>query len=58
MLERVVALRAGAAADWHDATPAEMSVPTTIGQERATNPFLRARDARELGERRNLKDSF
>jgi len=57
-LEDVVALRAGAAADWHDATPAEMSVPTTIGQERATNPFLRARDARELGERRSLKDSF
>jgi len=57
-LEQVVALRAGAAADWHDATPAEMSVPTTMGQERETNPFLRARDARELGERRTLKDSF
>lgn len=57
-LEGVVALRAGASADWHHATPAEMSVPTTIGQERATNPFLRARDVRELGERRSLKDSF
>lgn len=57
-LARVQALRARRAADWHDATPDEMSVPTTIGDERATNPFLRAADAAELGRRRAMKDSF
>ncbi len=51
-------MRANAAADWHDATPAEMSVPTTIGDERRTNPFMRASDAEELGRRRAMKDSF
>ena len=56
--ERVARARSGAAADWHDATPAEMTVPTTIGDERAINPFMRARSALELGERRALKDSF
>jgi hydroxyacylglutathione hydrolase len=34
--------RAKAAPDWHDATEAEMTVPSTIGEERATNPFMRA----------------
>jgi hydroxyacylglutathione hydrolase len=57
-LARVRAARARRAADWHDATPDEMTVPTTIGEERATNPFLRAADAAELGRRRALKDSF
>jgi hydroxyacylglutathione hydrolase len=57
-LERVQAIRAGAAPDWHDATPAEMTVPSTIAEERATNPFMRARDAAELGRIRKLKDSF
>lgn len=57
-LARVQALRAQRAADWHDATAAEMSVPTTLADERATNPFLRANDAAELGRRRALKDSF
>lgn len=57
-LARVRAIRAGRAADWHDATPEEMTVPSTIGEERATNPFLRAGDAAELGRRRALKDSF
>ncbi len=33
--------RAGMAADWHDAGPDEMTVPSTIGEERATNPFMR-----------------
>ena len=56
--ERVAAIRAKAAADWHDATPAEMTIPSTIGEERATNPFMRARDAEELGRRRAAKDSF
>ncbi len=57
-LERVQKIRAGAAADWHDATPAEMTIPSTIGEERATNPFLRAADAAELGRIRQQKDSF
>jgi hydroxyacylglutathione hydrolase len=57
-LARVRAVRARRAADWHDATPDEMTVPSTIGEERATNPFLRAGDAAELGRRRAQKDSF
>lgn len=36
----------------------EATVPTTIGLERATNPFMRARDAAELGARRAAKDAF
>ncbi|VVS97024.1 Hydroxyacylglutathione hydrolase [Sphingomonas sp. EC-HK361] len=36
----------------------EATVPTTIGLERATNPFLRARDAAELGRMRQEKDGF
>jgi hydroxyacylglutathione hydrolase len=36
----------------------EATVPTTIALERATNPFMRARDAAELAERRAAKDSF
>jgi hydroxyacylglutathione hydrolase len=55
---RVQALRAAAAPDWHDATPVEMTIPSTIGEERETNPFMRARDAAELGRRRALKDRF
>ena len=39
--------RAKKAADWHDATDAEMTVPSTIGEERATNPFMRV-DAPEI----------
>ena len=57
-LERVCEIRSNAAADWHDATPREMTIPSTIGEERATNPFLRARDAEDLGRIRALKDSF
>ncbi len=57
-LERVRAIRANRAADWHDATPAEMTIPSTIGEERRTNPFMRARDAAELGRLRAEKDSF
>jgi hydroxyacylglutathione hydrolase len=34
--------RARAAPDWHDATADEMTIPSTIGEERATNPFMRA----------------
>ena len=35
----------------------EATVPTTIGAERATNPFLRAPSASELGRIRALKDA-
>ena len=34
------------------------TLPSTIAVERATNPFMRARDAAELGERRTAKDAF
>ena len=36
----------------------EATVPTSIGQERATNPFLRASSAEQLAEFRRAKDSF
>jgi hydroxyacylglutathione hydrolase len=36
----------------------EATLPTTIAQERATNPFLRATSAVQLGERRAAKDAF
>jgi hydroxyacylglutathione hydrolase len=51
-------VRAKAAADWHDATPEEMTIPSTIGDEKKTNPFMRSPDAAELGRRRTLKDNF
>jgi hydroxyacylglutathione hydrolase len=57
-LTQVRAIRARRAADWHDATPDEMTVPSTLAEERATNPFLRAADAAELGARRAQKDAF
>jgi hydroxyacylglutathione hydrolase len=57
-LERVEKVRAGAAADWHDATPNEMTIPSTIAEEKATNPFMRAQDAGELGRLRSAKDNF
>jgi len=56
--DRVREIRANAAADWHDATPAEMTIPSTIGDEKATNPFMRSDTARELGRIRELKDDF
>jgi hydroxyacylglutathione hydrolase len=36
----------------------EPTVPTTIGLERATNPFMRAASVVELAERRAAKDCF
>ncbi len=36
----------------------EATVPTTIGQERATNVFMRARDADHLAQLRAAKDAF
>jgi hydroxyacylglutathione hydrolase len=35
-----------------------MTIPSTIGEEKQTNPFMRVPDAAELGRRRSLKDSF
>lgn len=57
-LARARQVRSAAARDWHDATPAEMTVPSTIGDERSTNPFMRAGSVDELARRRSLKDSF
>jgi hydroxyacylglutathione hydrolase len=57
-LARAREVRSRAAPDWHDATPAEMTVPTTIGEEHATNPFMRAGSVDELARRRSLKDRF
>lgn len=34
------------------------TVPTTIGSEKAFNPFLQARDAADFAARRSAKDSF
>jgi hydroxyacylglutathione hydrolase len=34
------------------------TLPTSVGDERATNPFVRARDSIELGRLRAEKDSF
>ena len=36
----------------------EATVPTTIALELDTNPFVRARSAEELAERRLAKDNF
>ncbi|WP_448585937.1 hydroxyacylglutathione hydrolase [Thermaurantiacus sp.] len=36
----------------------EATVPFTLAEEHLTNPFVRARDAAELGERRRAKDHF
>jgi hydroxyacylglutathione hydrolase len=57
-LARARKIRKNAAADWHDATPAEMTIPSTIADEHRTNPFMRAASVEELGERRAAKDSF
>jgi hydroxyacylglutathione hydrolase len=57
-LASVREIRKNAASDWHDATPAEMTIPSTIGEEKATNPFMRSSDAQELARRRTLKDNF
>jgi hydroxyacylglutathione hydrolase len=35
-----------------------VTLPTTIGQERATNPFMRARDVAHFADLRTAKDSF
>ena len=52
------AVRARAEAVFAARAAGEPTVPTTIGLEVATNPFLRARDAAEFGARRAAKDAF
>lgn len=51
LVARMAAVRAARAAG-------EATVPTTIGLERATNPFTRAGDVAEFARRRALKDAF
>jgi hydroxyacylglutathione hydrolase len=36
----------------------EITLPTTVGRERETNPFVRAASVEEFAERRAAKDSF
>jgi len=49
--ERMLAVHAARAAG-------EATVPTTIGLEQATNPFMRAASVEELAARRQAKDNF
>jgi hydroxyacylglutathione hydrolase len=48
-LEWVRERRSKAASDWHDASEAEFSIPSTIADEKATNPFMRV-DSPEIIE--------
>jgi hydroxyacylglutathione hydrolase len=48
-MEWVRERRAKAASDWHDASEAEFTIPSTIREEKATNPFMRV-DSPELIE--------
>jgi hydroxyacylglutathione hydrolase len=52
------ALKARAAAIDAARARGEATVPSTIGEELATNPFLRAADVAEFAARRAAKDSF
>jgi hydroxyacylglutathione hydrolase len=36
----------------------EITVPTTVAEERATNPFVRSTDWQEFARLRSEKDSF
>jgi hydroxyacylglutathione hydrolase len=36
----------------------QITLPTTVAEERATNPFVRARNTQEFAELRTAKDSF
>ncbi|MDI1280869.1 hydroxyacylglutathione hydrolase [Brevundimonas sp.] len=51
-------MRAHAEAIFAARTRGEATVPTTIGVERAYNPFLRAKDAADFAVRRAAKDDF
>jgi hydroxyacylglutathione hydrolase len=48
-LEQVQRTRSKAAGDWHQAGPEEFTIPSTIGEEKATNPFMRV-DSPEIIE--------
>jgi hydroxyacylglutathione hydrolase len=52
------ALKARAEEVRHLRKEGKATVPTTLDQERATNPFLRAKDVEQLAERRKAKDVF
>jgi len=52
------ALRARAAEAAAQRAAGKPTVPTTMAQERATNPFLRAPDVTTLARIRSAKDSF
>jgi hydroxyacylglutathione hydrolase len=52
------ALRARAAEIARQRAEGKPSVPTTIGEEAVTNPFLRAKDAATLARIRTAKDNF
>jgi hydroxyacylglutathione hydrolase len=52
------ALQARAAEVKAQRAAGQPTVPTTIGQEKATNPFMRAKDAARLAEIRTGKDNF
>ncbi|HEY0707252.1 MAG TPA: hydroxyacylglutathione hydrolase [Polyangia bacterium] len=41
-----------------EAFPKAVTTPTTVGLERATNPFVRASSVEQLAERRAAKDKF
>jgi hydroxyacylglutathione hydrolase len=36
----------------------KITLPTTVGEERETNPFVRATNVEEFARRRAAKDSF
>ena len=57
-LEQVKEIRSQRATDWHAATDEEMTIPSTIGEERLINPFMRASSPEELGRIRSMKDNF
>ncbi|MDQ3056448.1 MAG: hypothetical protein M3Q96_01675 [Pseudomonadota bacterium] len=51
-----VSLRLSKVAEMRDR--GAVTLPTSIGEERATNPFMRAADVADLARLRALKDSF
>jgi hydroxyacylglutathione hydrolase len=53
---RAIAERLAEAQALRDA--GEITLPTTVGKERETNPFVRSASVEELAERRAAKDSF
>lgn len=57
-LEKVAQKRAHASKNWHQATAPEMTIPSTLRDEKRWNIFLRARDIEEFTHLRKLKDQF